>query len=57
MRIVITFIISFCIPTLSIAFINWSFNFIKGDRITILILGLTLWVSIESYYLMVIKGK
>ena len=55
MRTIITFIISFAIPTLSVAFVNWSFNFIKEDRIMILAIGLALWFIIESYYLMVVN--
>lgn len=53
MRTIITFIISFAIPTLSVAFVNWSFNFIKEDRMIILAIGLALWFVIGSYYVMV----
>jgi hypothetical protein len=55
MRIIITFIISFTIPTLSIAFLKWSFDFREIDRTMILALGFPLWFGIESYYFIVKK--
>lgn len=47
--------VSFCIPTLSIAFVKWSFDFREMDRALILAIGFPLWFGIESYYFMVIK--
>ena len=57
MKTIIIFIISFAIPTLSIAFVKWSFYFKEIDRVMILAIGFGLWFLIESYYLMVIKKK
>jgi hypothetical protein len=57
MRRITTFIISFCIPTLSIAFVKWSFYFKEIDRILILAIGFVIWFAIESYYYLVIKGN
>jgi hypothetical protein len=50
---IITFIISFCIPILSIAFVKWSFDFREIDRTMVLAIGFPLWFGIESYYFMV----